>query len=75
MWSCNVNDVNVGVLDQLFVGAVGLCERGTASLFQKLFGSRLGGGRGSGDNGVADVSDIARRGVNCQIFGTARSCQ
>ena len=63
----NVDDVDIGVRDELSVRAVGLGGRGPLDLFDEAGGAVGGARRGNGGNLVADVVDVADGGVAEQI--------
>lgn len=68
----DVDNVDVGILDELLVRAIGLRVGGAARLLEELLGARPGRRRGGSDDGVLDVLDAARGGVDQQVFGAAR---
>jgi hypothetical protein len=59
----DVDDVDVGVFDELVVGAVGFSCAGTVDIFDEGFSAWLGGG---GCGGCEDVVDIVHV-TSCRI--------
>lgn len=69
----DVDDVDVGVGGELFVGAVGFGGLGGSDFFEKFLGS-VGGGRGGcSDDDVFDVFDAAGFRVGPEISGEGLS--
>lgn len=69
----DVDDVDVGVGDELGVGAVGLCGARAVDLFDEAGGAVAGAGRRDGDDFVANVADFTDSGVAEEI--TAEGCE
>jgi hypothetical protein len=66
---CNVDDIDIGVVDKLCVRAVCLSGARCLHLFQESRGSASGRGRRSGSNDMLDIMDIANSWVREEIFG------
>ena len=65
----DVDDVDVWVFDQFFVGAIGSGGRGAFAGFEELFGAGGGGGGGRGSDGVFYIRDGAGGRVDDEVFG------
>jgi len=56
---CDIDYVDVGVLDELVVGPIGFSCAGTGDIFDKGFGAGLGGGGCGGCEDMLDIVNIA----------------
>ena len=65
----DVDDIDVWVFGELFVGAVGRGGGGTFAGFDELFGAGGVGGGGGGGDGVLYIGDGAGGGVDHEVFG------
>lgn len=65
----DVDDVDVGVGDEVGVGAVGFGGGGRADFGEELLGLGDGGGGAGGGDDVFDVVDAAGGGVDDEVFG------
>jgi len=64
-----VNNVDIGVLDEFVVGAVGFCRAWPIDIFDEGFGAGLGGGGCGCCEDVLDIVDIASCRVGEKVFG------
>lgn len=69
VWGGDVDDVDVGVLDEFVVGAVRFGGGGALAGLEEVGGAGGGCGGGCGGDGVGDVGDLASGGIQHQIFG------
>lgn len=69
VWGGDVDDVNVGVLDELLVRAVRFGGGGALAGLEEIGGTGRGRGGGCGRDSVGDVGDLARGRVEHQVFG------
>ena len=65
----DVDNVDVCILYQIFVGSVCGCREGAFAGFEELLCAGAGGGRGSCGDSVLYIGDVAGRGVEHQVFG------
>ena len=69
VWGGDVDDVDVGVLDEFFVRAVGFGGGRALAGLKEVSGAGGGRGGGCGGDGVSDVADLAGGRVEHQVFG------
>lgn len=65
----DVDDVDVGIGNELSVRAVHFCRRRAVNLLNEGGGAVGGAGRGYGDDFVCDITDIACGGVGEEVLG------
>jgi len=59
VWSSDIDDGDVGVRNQVFVGSVRFCMGRGGDFLEEGGGARQGRGGGSGHKLMADVGDVA----------------
>ncbi len=75
----DVDYVDVRVLDEFVVGAIGFRSARSLHFFEELGGAGNGGGRAGSDDDMLDILDIATGGVGekvsyecCEILASAK---
>lgn len=75
VWCRDVDDVDVGVADQLFVRAIGLCIRRGPGGGEEVLGARGRRRRRGSDDGVLEVAHTARGRIDQQVLCAVDKCQ
>ena len=65
---CDIDDVDIGIFDEFFIGAVRGRGGRTSTCFKKIFGSRAAAGGSCGCDGVGEIGDLTGCWVYHEIF-------
>lgn len=68
MGSGDIDYINIWVIDEFVVGAIGFDTRGSTDLFEECLGAGGGGGGCSCYDGVFNIMNIASCGVAENVF-------
>jgi hypothetical protein len=68
VWGGDVDDIDVGVVDELMVAAIGFGGGGGFDVVEEVLGAGLGGRGGSCDNDMFDVGRVSCGGAGEEVF-------